>query len=97
MVVVLSVLSTIAAGIWLLALMFSQFTAWDIAATPQPNQAEWVAVADWLPAAPVAAAVIGWVATFVVTRRVHAAVLAATCTLLSLSVAVVILVLPKAP
>ena len=92
------VLAPIAAGVaWLLALMFSQFTASDIAASPQPNQAEWVAVADWLPAAPIAAAVIAWLTAFVVTRRVHTAVLAAAGTLLALSVAVVYLVVPKAP
>ena len=70
----------IACTAWLVASMLSLFTASDIAATPQPDQAAWVVFFDWLPAAPIAGALLGWLVALGVTRNRRSARLTASVT-----------------
>lgn len=87
----------IAVVAWLLTSQMSLFTASDVAATPQPDHARWVALLDWLPAAPILGAIVGWLVAFGVTRRRRSATLTASVVLLCLSIVLGVLVVPKPP
>ncbi|MBO0728753.1 MAG: DUF2510 domain-containing protein, partial [Acidimicrobiaceae bacterium] len=63
------ILGPIAVIAWLFALLWSLALAQGVAATPQPNQTFWVRFSDSLPVAPIVAAAVTAVTTFIVTRR----------------------------
>jgi hypothetical protein len=82
---------------WLVSLLVATFTADDIVAVPQPNQDLWVTLVRWSPALPiVSAALIGLIA-IVFRRTWRSAGRFAAHGLLWPSVALVLLLIPKAP
>jgi len=86
-----------ASAAWACASLAAEFTASDVADTPQPDQATWVGVFSWLPAGPIGAAAVARVLTFGLTRRWRSATIAASATLICLSVLLGYVVLPKPP
>jgi hypothetical protein len=83
--------------VWLVGAVLSLMTAQGTAEMPQPNQEMWVLIALWLPAAPVAGAIVAAVITLVFRGRRRSAAVAAANAFLWIGVAVAYLAAPKPP
>ena len=83
--------------VWVIAVALSLLLARDVAATPQPNLELWVSVSEWLPAVPIASAVVVAFIVLLIRRRWRLVAMPAVNAFLWFSVAVVFLALPKAP
>jgi len=88
-----------AAGLWIWVadIAMSLLLAQGVATTPQPNQRMWVLVSEWLPAVPVAAAIVAALVSLFVRRRGRPATVAAVNAFLWFSLAVAFVAVPKAP
>ena len=95
--VALALWAAAGAWVWTVCVWLSLELAQGVAATPQPNQAMWVAISEWLPAVPVGAAILRGLITLRKSRLRLPAALAAARAFLWFSVAVLILAIPKAP
>jgi hypothetical protein len=83
--------------IWTVDLVFSTILAHDVAAAPQVNQQAWVLVSQSLPLLPIAGALIAAAVTMLAKRRRYPNALATVNAFLWLTVAVAVVVAPKAP
>jgi hypothetical protein len=83
--------------VWLIGAALSPMMAQGTAEMPQPNREMWVLVAEWLPAVPVAGAIVAAVITLVFRGRRRTAAVAAAHAFLWLGVAVAYLAAPKPP
>lgn len=85
------------AWIWLMSVALSVTLAQDVAATPQSNREMWVGVSEWLPAIPLAGAILIGMIAMVRRRNPMAVALVFAKGLFWFSVAIAVLAIPKAP